>query len=875
MLPRRFVFASALMLVLSAPMLGPGAAPGAFGPQALTVLPPGNGSTTTLPGYLQNQADGNCADLGAHECDQLEMYKTWGFKDGRLSTDADHVAGTMKTESPETGLRIVHDSWGVPHVFADGPDEQTIEERLAFGIGYAHAEDRLFQMEVFRRAGEGKLAEMLGPDYLQMDVVMRRDVETDAERAAQIMSMLTPGEQVSLRRYADGVNAVIGRDMTDPQLMPAGFLLTTDLPIKPWTTLDSVAISVLETKAVAESSGNELGYGSLVRRLAARYGVPKAIGIFNDVQLRGDPAAPVSVPRTGSARFTTAGRHYDFISYTSADTAARIRALPAGIEAADHEVRTGEQAIADATSALGLPQFGSNAWAISPSKTSTGHAILWGAPQVSYYVPPPLQEMEIVGGLTHARGIGVPGAGPALVIGYNAHVAWSLTSAQDDQVDTYIDRVRPSPAGGFQYLWRGAWRPVQSRQENVYVRTTTPDNTPEVGAVPLPVWSRKTFTFYRTLHGPSRAPLPCVVSSIDARAGVSYCKVRSFRNRELGTGLAVVGAAQAKNLAQFNRAVRHSVAGFNFIYADDVGHIAYWHTGTIPVRVRGHDPRLPAPGDGSFDWRGFLDPKLWPCVIDPAQGWIANWNNKPQASWPDAGDGTLWGEFQRSRQPMSLLVTGGKFDLARAWGVAKRTGELDLRATLGFKPFLTALLARRDLTTIESRALNEIARWDGTSFYPGGAEHDANGKETGKVAAAGFPIMDAWFSAIERRVGAPVFGPVTGDSDTARGVRAFTQTPGTLSPRFEFFDDYNAFLYNVLAGRTHGADYLGGMGTSGISRRALDDAIAALSSAQGSDPAKWRAAMPQISFFALDVGSIGTIPWENRGTWGQAVSFAK
>src|SRR5438094_801118 len=81
------------------------------------------------------------------------------------------------------------------------------------------------------------------------------------------------------------------------------------------------------------------------------------------------------------------------------------------------------------------------------------------------------------------------------------------------------------------------------------------------------------------------------------------------------------GGAQAVNLQQFDAAVRHSVAGFNFIYADDAGHIAYWHTGTIPMRARGHDPRLPAPGDGRFDWRGYLSPKLWPSVIDPAQGW--------------------------------------------------------------------------------------------------------------------------------------------------------------------------------------------------------------------------------------------------------------
>jgi hypothetical protein len=132
--------------------------------------------------------------------------------------------------------------------------------------------------------------------------------------------------------------------------------------------------------------------------------------------------------------------------------------------------------------------------------------------------------------------------------------------------------------------------------------------------------------------------------------------------------------------------------------------------------------------------------------------------------------------------------------------------------------------------------------------------------------------MEAWFRALEATVGRPVFGPVVG-SDVAAGVRAFTRTPGTTSPEFEFFDDYDQFMFDVLSGSARGAPYLGGSTVSDVSRAALEDAIAALSKAQGTNPSAWRSAMPQISFFALDVGSIGTIPWENRGTWGQVVAF--
>jgi penicillin amidase len=349
--------------------------------------------------------------------------------------------------------------------------------------------------------------------------------------------------------------------------------------------------------------------------------------------------------------------------------------------------------------------------------------------------------------------------------------------------------------------------------------------------------------------------------------------VRAFWNTEVQTGTAVVAANRATNLAQFDQAVRPNPAGFNFMYADDRGHIAYWHTGRIPVRVPGHDPRLPVPGDGSYDWRGFLPPSQVPSVVDPAQGFLASWNNKPQASWPDGGDGSLWGGIQRVRQPMSLLAAQPRFDLNSLWQVARRTGELDLRATLGFKPFLTGLASRTDLSSTERAAVGLVAAWDGTAFYPDGAERNSSGQETGNVASPAFAILNAWFARLESRAAAPVFGPVVNGQDAAAGLRAFTQTPATTSPQYEFYDDYDEFLYDVLTGRAHAASYLGGQTALDVSRAALGDAVRQLSASQGNDPTRWRAAMPQINFQALDVSGVPSIPWENRGTWGQAVAL--
>src|SRR5438067_10726051 len=102
-------------------------------PNALVILPPGEGNTITADGFARYQASGDCGDLGPNFCDHLNAYEHWRFRGARLSQDPTHVDGALSTTSPETGVTIVRDRAGVPHVFASGPDEQTIEERLAYG----------------------------------------------------------------------------------------------------------------------------------------------------------------------------------------------------------------------------------------------------------------------------------------------------------------------------------------------------------------------------------------------------------------------------------------------------------------------------------------------------------------------------------------------------------------------------------------------------------------------------------------------------------------------------------------------------------------------------------------------------------------------
>jgi hypothetical protein len=221
---------------------------------------------------------------------------------------------------------------------------------------------------------------------------------------------------------------------------------------------------------------------------------------------------------------------------------------------------------------------------------------------------------------------------------------------------------------------------------------------------------------------------------------------------------------------------------------------------------------------------------------------------------------------------MDLLRAHRRFSRTQIWHVARRTSELDLRATLGFRPFLVRL-RRLDLRPIEQKAVSQVRRWHGLTFYPAGAERDGSGHLTGKVAAPGFAIFSAWFRALEARAAGPIFHRALGRGSVAQEVRSFTQTPQTTSPKYEFFDDYDAFLYNAMARRTRGSGYFGAGSPLRVSRLALDAAIKRLSKQQGRHPSRWRARLPKIHFQSLDVADIPPIPWENRGTWGQVVAL--
>src|SRR5215470_8318508 len=153
--------------------------------------------------------------------------------------------------APSGDVTILRDRWGVPHIFESG---RGASDRSAYANGYAQAEDRLFEMDILRRAGTGRLAEMLGSSYLAMDEVVRRDLYTHDE-LAQFFARLSPSDQLSTEAYRDGVNAYIAKVTLDPMLLPFEF---GGVPPEPWDVTDSAAIAALQFVVFGANGGQEV-----------------------------------------------------------------------------------------------------------------------------------------------------------------------------------------------------------------------------------------------------------------------------------------------------------------------------------------------------------------------------------------------------------------------------------------------------------------------------------------------------------------------------------------------------------------------------------------------------------------------------------------
>lgn len=551
-------------------------------------------------------------------------------------------------------------------------------------LGLLHARDRMFQMEAMRRGATGRLAEIAGPGALRLDRYMRLlDLE---RRAAADLEALPADARAMLAAYAEGVNAWIA---ARGRFIAPEFLLL-GAP-EPWRPVDSLLWGKVMGLWLSGSWRAELDR----LRLQAILPPERLAELWPEDRTPGRPDRPdLLTTEEAAVRPATPGDAF------AADALARLAAqLPRFPEDAP------------------LPETASNSWAVAPTRSTSGAALLATDPHLGYGAPILwyLARIELPGGRFLA-GATAPGV-PAVLIGRNERIAWGFTTTHADAQDVVIERL----AGPDRYATAQGPRPFATREATIRVR----------GAEPV------TLRLRETQHGP-------VVSDLDP-APPGGTTVMALALTALAPGDTAAAGILALNRARSIADARAAAALIssppqNLLVADVEGGIALYLTGRIPIRRRG-DGTLPQRGWEGPVWTGFLPFDALPHLENPESGMLANANNRVAPPDHPAFLTRDWPGDWRFRRIGQLLAARDRHDAAGF--AAMQADTLSVFAA----DALPAFRAIPRPQGVAGAALDLLAAWDGAMLagQPQPLIFHATLRRFGRAALASRNVPpDAW-----------------------------------------------------------------------------------------------------------------------------------
>jgi len=543
-------------------------------------------------------------------------------------------------------LRI--DTWGVPHIYAKH------REDAFFAQGFNAARDRLWQIDTWRKRGLGLLSQDLGPDCLEQDRASRLFLyrgDMDVEWKAY-----GPEARATVKAFVAGINAYVGLVLQGRVPLPVEFGILNTRPAR-WAPEDVVRI---------RSHGL---FGNLAQEVARAHtyclGGKEVDAFRKRLEPTWEPIFPAGLD-------------------PCAIPSQVLR--PYLLAKADALFPAPGRAIAQADllrEALNLPQTASNTFAVAPSRSATGRALLANDPHREYRLPSLRYLAHLV-----APGLDVIGAGepamPGLSLGHNGHIAVGLTYHPLDQEDLYIYETKPGDPN--QYRYGTGWEPFRTVQELVPVR----GQSPQMVALRF------------TRHGP--------VLFEDPSSHRAYALRAAWLEPGMVPYLSSLRYMRARTWNEFLAAMKsHGLPGLNYLYADTKGNIGMAPSGVFPKRSA-WDGLLPVPGDGRFEWEGWQNGDQLPRWFNPPEGWLGNGNemNLP----PDYPT--------RQRRPAFEYGDPSRFQRIREVLSASRPVSLaDLQA---LQTDVVSLPARRLVALLEapsgsrdrlSEAISRLKAWDG------------------------------------------------------------------------------------------------------------------------------------------------------------------
>lgn len=485
-------------------------------------------------------------------------------------------------------VHVYRDSFAVPYIIAED------ELDAAFALGYVHAQERLFQMDMTRRAGEGRLSEVLGSKTIPYDKMFRtlglyKIVCRDYEKLDTLSKKY-------LDAYSKGVNAYI-KD-ADGNLTFEFDILGYD-PY-PWKPEHSLVLAKLLAWELNISWWTDIAFSHLVQKLGAE----KVAEIIPDF----DENAPTIIP----------------------SKLKKLAKVPLGLYQVDKEYR-------EFAGFVGT-HIGSNNWVVNGKKSESGSVLIANDPHLAFQAPGKFMFVVIRSNGWNAEGFTAPGL-PAFIIGKNQNIAWVLTNVMADDSDFYLEKLDSTKT---HYLLNDEWKELDIASDTIVVKDS----------------ANVIFDIVKTHRGPIISGIhPYDVLYKNKYQDEATLSMRWTALGFTDEVFTLLSVNKAKDWNDFTAALKHFVApGQNFVYGDNQGNIGYVCAVKLPIRSD-NSPSMVYDGTTTkYDWKGFVPYSKMPKLFNPSQNYIASANNKTIKDFP-YHISNLWEPASRIKRITELLTS--------------------------------------------------------------------------------------------------------------------------------------------------------------------------------------------------------------------------
>ncbi len=542
------------------------------------------------------------------------------------------VDGQLQLPGLKDRVEIIRDKWGIPHIYANN------EYDLFFAQGFVQAQDRLWQLEINRRTANGTLSEVFGEIAIDTDRTARtfgfaRTGRVDYDRASEEV-------KGAIQAFTDGINAFLEHKRSK---LPVEFTLLRHSP-KPWTVYDSCAFARVMLWQLSHA-----WYGEILRaKIVEKVGPERAA----ELEIIYPAENPITLPN---------GIEFNVLNKDGILTGTKGPFLKRG--------------------------QGSNGWAISASRSTSGQTYLCNDMHLQLMLPSIWYETHLISaGKFNVSGVSLCGV-PLILVGHNENIAWGSTLAFTDAEDLFIEKFNEEIMT--QYEFKGEWKEAEVLEERILVKGR---KTPHIEKVLI------------THHGPI---ISDVINDNSTRLAVNSMALRPSKALE---GYFMLNTA--KNWDEFIEALRFvDATQLNMPYADVDGNIGYWVTGKVPIRANGHDGRIPVPGwTGENEWQGIIPFEEMPHAFNPKDGYIVTCNHKIVPDDFPHFLGNVWMNGYRARRFVEVINDKNKLSIEDI-----KSLHLDFTCIPGqeFVTLINNLKFEEIQDTDVVLAINLLKEWDG------------------------------------------------------------------------------------------------------------------------------------------------------------------